>query len=199
MPAFENSAGSRPTKNPALTPKAIGISAGQKLRVEPRCPSVKFDVKDVDNQVCFAIQQDDVATDQDVSTVRRRRRKAAFQFFRAGIHALLEPWRKRASANKLFFQARRELILLCQAGREMSIALHVPPMNRLLIMRGVVVIRIVIVMLVVPFAVAVAIAVPVPMTVALGESGTADEEQNPEKASEDPFRYFHRSLLKKGC
>jgi hypothetical protein len=144
--------------------------------------SEKLDVKDVDDQVRFTIQQDDVATDKDVGTIRRRGRKAAFQLFRAGMHALLEPWGKRAADDKLFFQARWELILLGEAGRKMSITLHVPAMDGLLVVRGVVVIAaiVVVVVLVVTFAVAVAIAVTVPMAVTLGQSRAANQKKNPQ-------------------
>jgi hypothetical protein len=67
---------------------------------------------DVDDNVGLAIEQNDVAADENVSAIRGRGWKTAFEFAGTGIEPFLQPRRERAVANELLLEARRQLVFL---------------------------------------------------------------------------------------
>src|SRR6202008_89465 len=76
----------------------------------PDATLIDFEVEDVDDHVCSAIEEHNVTTDENMRAVGRRRGQTALQFLEAGVHALLKTWGKRAAANERWFQAGRQLI-----------------------------------------------------------------------------------------
>jgi hypothetical protein len=77
---------------------------------------IHFKMKDVHDDICFVVQQNDVSSDYDVCAVRRRRRQTPHQFLGTGLDAFLEACRKRAAPHELLFQTGRQLIFLGQPG-----------------------------------------------------------------------------------
>ncbi len=55
--------------------------------------------ENVNDQIRFAVQQNDVATDQEVRAIWRRRRQTALQLDGDRIQTLLQAWGKRSVAN----------------------------------------------------------------------------------------------------
>jgi hypothetical protein len=81
-----------------LRPYEERPESGVRLKSGGKPPrSKKLEVVNVDYKIRPAINEDDIATNQDMRTVGRRRRKAALQIFRARIHFLLQAWRKSAA------------------------------------------------------------------------------------------------------
>ena len=122
-----------------------------------------LEVEDVDHDVGLFVQKDDVAADEKLSTIRGRRRQLALEFLRARIELLLQTRGERAIANELPFKARRQLISLGKTGREVGLALIVPPANFLfvgiVVAVGIAIIVVIAVMLIVAVPVAVAMTV----------------------------------------
>ena len=65
----------------------------------PDATLIDFEVEDVDDHVCSAVEEHNVTTDENMRAVGRRRGQTALQFLGAGVHALLKTWGKRAAAN----------------------------------------------------------------------------------------------------
>lgn len=65
----------------------------------PDATLIDFEVEDVDDHVCSAVEEHDVTTDENMRAVGRRRGQTALQFLGAGVHTLLKTWGKRAAAN----------------------------------------------------------------------------------------------------
>ena len=71
---------------------------------------MQFQVEDVHDQERCAIEQDHVAPDQYVLTVRWRRREVVFHILGAPLHFPSQPGRQSSAHNQLALQARRESI-----------------------------------------------------------------------------------------
>jgi hypothetical protein len=72
-------------------------------------------MKDVDHHIGCAVQQNNVARNQNVRALRGRRRQAALQVYGNRLQALLEAWWERAAAHQLLFQSRRQTIFFGEA------------------------------------------------------------------------------------
>jgi hypothetical protein len=72
------------------------------------------------------IDQHDVAADELVTAVGRRRRQSPLKVFRATLHLLAETRRQCAPRLKLPFQSRRQLVALGQPGRQMVAMVAIP-------------------------------------------------------------------------
>jgi hypothetical protein len=83
-------------------------------------------VEDIEDNRCPAIHEHDMAPDDHVCAVRWRWRQPPFKVERARLNFLLQTWRKCSSANKLLFQAGRQLISLGQSGRQSISMLRIP-------------------------------------------------------------------------
>ena len=59
---------------------------------------VNFEMENIRDLEIRAIDQDQIATDNDVRVIRRRRREHHFEFPRAGLHLFLEA-RRQSSTN----------------------------------------------------------------------------------------------------
>jgi hypothetical protein len=119
-------------------------------------------MENVHYDICFVVQQDNVATDENIITIGWWRRQAPFQFFWAGLDAFLEPWRQRSPTHKLLFQSRGQLVFSSKARGEMAFILVIPTARSFLLVVLVIVFGLLVViftvMLIVTFAMSVAIA-----------------------------------------
>jgi hypothetical protein len=74
-------------------------SCGRDLReCNHRVLLVNFEMENIRDLEIRAIDQDQIATDNDVRVIRRRRREHHFEFPRAGLHLFLEA-RRQSSTN----------------------------------------------------------------------------------------------------
>ena len=124
--------------------------------------------ENVNDQICFAVQQNDVATDQAVRAIRRRRRQTALQLDRDRIQAFLQARGKGSVANQLFFETGRQAILLGEAWRKTASTFRVPTADCFSIV--VVAVRVVVIPAVITVVLVMSLAVAMPLTVALGNS-----------------------------
>jgi hypothetical protein len=60
-------------------------------------------MEEVHDDVCSAIQQNNVSSNQHVRAIRRRRREPPLKVFGTGLKPFLKPRRERAAPHKLFF------------------------------------------------------------------------------------------------
>lgn len=60
---------------------------------------IDFEMEDVDDHVCSAVEEHDVTTDENMRAVGRRRGQSTLQFLGAGVHTPLKTWGKRAAAD----------------------------------------------------------------------------------------------------
>src|SRR5262249_36339803 len=82
--------------------------------------STDFEVKDVDDPKRLHIDQDEAASDEYVSAIRRRRRQFANELHRNRLHLLLQSRWKRSARHQLSFQSRGQAITFCQPGRQVT-------------------------------------------------------------------------------
>ncbi len=87
---------------------------------------VKVEVEDVrDLEIC-PIYKNEVATDEDVHMVRRRRRKRDFQLVGTGLHPGAEFYGHEPLSDDETFLPGRKAIAFCQAGRQMPVVRVIP-------------------------------------------------------------------------
>ena len=108
---------------------------------------LEFKMEDVEHQVGTAIHEHYMAANDHVCTACRWWRQPSFKLRRTRHHFLPQSWRQGSTHAQLLFQSGRQAILLCQARRQVTIA----------------------VMLVVPVAhvVAIVIAIVVPVAIVI--------------------------------
>jgi hypothetical protein len=99
----------------------------------PRFRLVNLKVENVDYYVGFFVQEDNMSSNKDIYTIRRRWRQPALKFFGTRLDALLQPRRKRTAPHELFFQSRGQAIFLGKAGGKMLLILVIPSPNGVLI------------------------------------------------------------------
>jgi hypothetical protein len=99
----------------------------------PRFRLVNLEVEYVDYHVGFLVQEDNVSSNKDIYTIRRRWRQPALKFFGTRLDALLQPRRKCTAPHELFFQSRGQAIFLGKAGGKMLLILVIPSPNGVLI------------------------------------------------------------------
>jgi len=85
-----------------------------------------FEMENSQDHGGLAIQQHQVAADDDVLAIRRRRREFANKFDRRRLDPLAQSRREGAAFNELPFESRRQLVSLGQAGRQMVLMIGVP-------------------------------------------------------------------------
>jgi len=78
---------------------------------------LELEGENVNDHIRFAVQQNDVAADQDMCAIGWGRRQPTLQLNGSWIQTLLEARRKCSVANELLFESGRQAILLGKAGR----------------------------------------------------------------------------------
>jgi hypothetical protein len=141
-----------------------------------------FEVEDVHNYICSAIQQNDVPSDKHMRAIGRRRRQPSFKVFRAGLQPFLETRRERAAHHELSFQSRGQLIPLRQARRKMILVLAIPSTHRFAVM------VLVIVFALIAIIVVLIVAFSVSLSLVLSESRTTRYQTKPQRRTEHPLR-----------
>ena len=121
---------------------------------------LQLQVKNVEYHVGPAIHKHDMPPDNYVGTVRWRRRQPPFKVRRAGLDAFPQTRRKCSAANKLLFQAGRQLIPLGQSGRQSLAMLGVPVAHFFPVAIPIIVVPIFTTVAVIVFVIAVLICVP---------------------------------------
>jgi len=135
-------------------------------------------MENVHDDIGFAIQQDDMAADQDVLAIGRGRGEPPFQIHGTRLELFLEPWRKFAAAHKLSFQPWRQPVFLGEAWRKVALMFAIPPAN------VVVTVPVVVLALVVVISVFV---VAFPMSLALCECGAGSQHRKTEPNGKHPL------------
>src|ERR1700719_5310471 len=120
----------------------------------------QFRVHEVHDHIGPAIQQHDMATDQDVRAIGRGRRQVANQYWRAGLNLLWQSWRQRTAAHQLLFKSRRQAVLLRKAWGKIVGVLAVPVVNIFVVavVVALIAVSLVVAVLVVAFAVSMTLA-----------------------------------------
>src|SRR5215471_11597827 len=127
-----------------------------------------FEVKDIDNLEIPGVKQHDMAADQYMGTIRRRRWKLALQLIRAAVILLAQTRRKRTPPYQLPFQSGRKPVAFGQSRRQviLVIVMPIPAAKFVAIMIAIpVAIPVTIVVIVIAMMFAVSVAVPVSLRV----------------------------------
>jgi hypothetical protein len=113
---------------PILPAARIGTTQAVPFRemIYPDCDTLlALEVKNIHDDVRAAIDQHDVASDQDMRASHRRRRQTALELLGTGHHFLAQAWRQGSTHSQLLFESGRQLIPFGQAGREVIVAIVV--------------------------------------------------------------------------
>jgi hypothetical protein len=129
-------------------------------------PSVlHFEVKNIHYLEVHPVHQDDVSTDEHVGTVRRWRRQAPFEVWRARKHLSPQLHGKYPVNHNPSFHFGRQVVAIPQAGGQVIVMLRVPAVHRLAVVVAVEMIS------VVSFSGFLSVAAPIMVTsVVLGQS-----------------------------
>jgi hypothetical protein len=122
-------------------------------------------VENIQDDLCVAIPQYDVASDGDAFAIWRRRRQAPVEVDRNHHHVSFEVPRKALADHKFSFQSGRQAIAFSEARRQVSVVFAVPAAKFVAIMTGeaiaapiVIVVTVVVPTFVPPVSVAVAVS-----------------------------------------
>src|SRR5882762_9178779 len=153
----------------------------------------QFHVHEVHHHIGPAVQQHNVATDQDVRTIGRRRRQVANQLGRARMNLLFQPGRQRSAAHQLLFESWWQTVFLREA-RGKIVAVSVVPVVNFLVM-PVIVIAVITPVVVPMFILVMAFSMSMALTVALRKRVLAKKQAARERSANHPFCQLHSSLL----
>jgi hypothetical protein len=84
-------------------------------------------VKNVHHHETSGVHQNNVAADDGMPAIGRRRRQPPFQIIGAGLHLFAQARRKSAAHHELSFEPGRQPVPLGEPGREAVAMVAIPP------------------------------------------------------------------------
>ena len=142
-----------------------------------------LEVDEVHHYIGLSVQQNNVPANQHVFALRGRGRQLPFKVSRARLEPFLKAWRQRTAPHELFFQSRRQAILLGQSWWKVPFVVVIPAAHRLAV--AISVKTLVVIITVLLMALAVSISMP------LGQSEIGCEHEEPSRTSNHPCFRAH--------